>query len=270
MAKVWLITGCSSGFGHEISIAALDRGDTVVATARDISKLSDLSARHALIYQLDVTWSEYQIQSTIDAILRDTGRIDILVNNAGYILAGGIEECSREEVEAEFQTNVFGQLNIIRAVLPSMRAAMSGVVANLGSIGGWRGTPAAGIYCATKACASIIAESLRSEVKQLGIQVTAVEPGYFRTAFLSSGHKTLAKRKIKDVEEPVGKTYGALEAYDGQQPGDAKKGAGLIVEALTGTGRCEGKVLPARLVIGRDAYEIVGGYLNAHRNSLDE
>jgi NADP-dependent 3-hydroxy acid dehydrogenase YdfG len=270
MSKVWLITGCSSGFGHEIAVAALNRGDTVVATARDPSKLSGLSSDRALIYQLDVTWPDNKLQQTVETILAKTGKIDILVNNAGYILAGGVEECSREEVEAEFQTNVFGQLNVIRAVLPSMRAARSGVVANLGSIGGWRGTPAAGIYCATKACASIIAESLREEVKHLGIKVTSIEPGYFRTGFLNAGHKTLAKRKIKDVEEGVSGTHEALEAYDNQQPGDPKKGAQLIVEALTGTGRCKRKELPPRLAIGTDAYSFIGGCLGDHRNNLEE
>ena len=154
MVQVWLITGCSSGFGQEIALAALAHGDTVVATARDPTKLAQLAERGAITEQLDVLDSDEKLSSRIDAIVKKTGGIDILVNNAGYILAGGVEECSRSEVEAQFSTNVFGQLNMIRAVLPVMRKKRSGVVANLGSIGGWAGSPAAGLYCATKACAT--------------------------------------------------------------------------------------------------------------------
>jgi NAD(P)-dependent dehydrogenase (short-subunit alcohol dehydrogenase family) len=270
MSKVWLITGCSSGFGREIVLAALARGDIVVATARDPSKLKDLADRGALTGRLDVVSDDATLRNTIEKIVAKTGRIDILVNNAGYILAGGVEECSRQEVLAQFQTNVFGQLNVLRAVLPTMRAARGGVVANLGSIGGWRGTPAAGMYCATKACASVVAESLRAEVAHLGIQVTSIEPGYFRTNFLNPGNKTVAKKAINDIKPGVDPTHQSLKSYDRRQPGDPKKGAQLIVEALTGTGRCQGRKLPPRLVLGKDAYQTVSGCLDANRASLEQ
>ncbi|KAI1181625.1 hypothetical protein F5B17DRAFT_424441 [Nemania serpens] len=187
--KVWLITGCSSGLGHSIALGALQRGDIVVATSRDASKLGSLAERGALTENLDVTASDAALSETVSKIASRThGRIDVLVNNAGYILSGAIEECSRSEVEAAFGTNVFGQLNVLRAVLPLMRRQRSGVVANMGSIAGWRGNRGVGIYCATKACVSLVSEALRGEVAHLGIKVTAIEPGYTRTNFLTQGH----------------------------------------------------------------------------------
>lgn len=270
MSKVWLITGCSSGFGQEIALAALARGDTVVATARDPKKLADLAAKGALVERLDVTDTDENLAAAVDDILSKTGgKLDILVNSAGYILSGGVEECSREDVQATFNTNVFGQLNVLRAVLPVMRKQRSGVVANMGSIGGWYGTLGAGLYCATKSCAAMISESLRLEVEHLGIKVVCVEPGYFRTNFLAPGHRLRAERVIDDLKQSVDGTISALDAYDRQQPGDPVKGAALIVEALTGTGRAAGRELPPRLSVGRDAYEIVSGKIEGNKAILE-
>lgn len=269
--KVWLITGCASGLGREIALAAIERGDLVVATARDPSKLSDLASRGALTERVDVTDSDENLTAAIKNITSKTpgGRIDILVNNAGYILAGGVEEASRAEAQAIFDTNVFGQLNMIRAVLPVMRAARSGVVANLGSIGGWRGTPGAGLYCATKACATILAESLRAEVAHLGIKVTAVEPGYTRTNFLVPGHQLRSERTIEDLAGGALKdTLEAFDAYSLNQPGDPVKTARLIVDALTASGSCEGRELPPRLLVGKDAYGIVRGAIETNEGNM--
>lgn len=268
-SRVWLITGCSSGLGRDIAIAALDQGDTVVATARDPSKLGDLASKGAITARLDVTWGDQELATAVDAITSRTGgRVDILVNNAGYILAGGVEECSRAEVQSVFDTNVFGQLNVVRAVLPVLRGQRSGVVANLGSIGGWRGTPAAGLYCATKACAAVLAESLRAEVAHLGVKVTCIEPGYTRTNFLVPGHRVQAANAIDDLKPGIDPTMAAFDAYNLNQPGDPLKLARLVVEALSGTGRCEGRELPQRLLIGKDAHEIVGGILDATRADM--
>ncbi|KAL1875195.1 hypothetical protein Daus18300_003266 [Diaporthe australafricana] len=269
--KVWLITGCASGLGREMALAALKRGDTVVATARDPSKLADLATRGAITERLDVTDSDENLAAAVARITSKTpgGRIDVLVNNAGYILAGGVEEASRAEAQAIFETNVFGQLNVIRAVLPLMRAARSGVVANLGSIGGWRGTPGAGLYCATKACATILAESLRAEVAHLGIKVTSVEPGYTRTNFLVPGHQLRSSRTIEDLSEGALKdTLAAFDSYSLNQPGDPVKTAKLIVDALTGSGSCEGRELPPRLLVGRDAYGVVGQAIETNQANM--
>lgn len=263
--KVWLITGCSSGLGHNVAAIALEQGDVVIATARNPSRLGDLAARGAITEALDVTWSDEALATAIAAMVAKAGgRIDILVNNAGYILAGAVEECSRAEVQATFETNVFGQLNVIRAVLPYLRQQRSGVVANLGSIGGWHGSAAAGLYCATKACATIVAEALRAEVAHLGIQVTCIEPGYTRTDFLAPGHKTHAAKRIDDLRPGIDPTIAAFEAYNGKQPGDPIKAARLIVDALAGRGAAQGRELPPRLLVGKDAYEYVRGHIATH------
>lgn len=269
--KVWLITGCSSGLGHDVASAALDQGDVVIATTRNPSRLGDLASRGAITEALDVTWTDETLATAIAAMVAKAGgRIDILVNNAGYILSGAVEECSRAEIQATFDTNVFGQLNIIRAVLPYLRKQRSGVVANLGSIGGWHGSAAAGLYCATKACATIVAEAMRAEVAHLGIKVTCIEPGYTRTNFLAPGHKTQAAKRIEDLRPGIEPTLAALEAYNGKQPGDPIKAARFIVDALAGRGAAQGRELPPRLVLGKDAYEYVRGYMATHETHLKE
>ncbi|KAL8795018.1 MAG: hypothetical protein Q9195_002466 [Heterodermia aff. obscurata] len=270
MPKVWLITGCSSGFGQEIALAALEHGDKVVATARDPSKLQDLVSKGAFPAKLDVTSSDETIASTVQNILQEVGQIDILVNNAGYGLQATVEEASPTEIQTIFSTNVFGMLTVIRAVLPHMRSRRSGVVANIGSIMGWTGTPGAGFYCATKAACTIFSESLRGEVAGLGIEVTAIEPGNFRTNILSDTAQVRAEKKIADFEPITQGLKGYLQSMDGKQEGDTKKGARLIVEALTGTGRCAGRKLPPRLALGRDSVKYIGDVLDTNRKHLDE
>lgn len=273
--KVWLITGCSSGLGQQVAQLALARGDVVIATARDPSKLSALASQGAFTTHIDVTASEAELEAAIQHITNEIpethGRIDILVNNAGYILTGGIEEASREEAQALFNTNVFGQLNMIRAVLPVMRAQRSGVVANLGSLGGYMGGAGVGLYCASKSCATLIAETLRAEVAHLGIKVTAIEPGYTRTNFLVPGHRIRAARHIDDVEKgAVGETLGSYDAYSLKQSGDPIKAAQLIVDALTSSGQAEGRELPGRLVVGKDAYEQINGLWEQLANDMSK
>ena len=179
---------------------------------------------------------------------------------------------SAEEIHAVFATNVYGAVAVTRAVLPHMRARRQGTIANLGSIGGWIGTPVAGFYCATKAALTSITEALRVEVAAFGINVTAIEPGYFRTGFLNQGHQVVGKgkEKVEGMGELVEGVRGKLGSLGGQQPGDPKKGAKVVVEALTGSGRCEGRVLPPRLALGRDAVGYIAGVMNANRKTLDE
>ncbi|KAB2573275.1 Short-chain dehydrogenase/reductase SDR [Lasiodiplodia theobromae] len=275
MARVWLITGCSSGFGRAIALAAAAHGDKVVATARDVSKLADLRQRGIVTKTLDVLSPDAEIQAVVDDVRSTVGDIDVLVNNAGYILVGAIEECSAQEIERQFATNVFGQLAVLRAVVPSMRSRRTGTIANLGSIGGWQGSPAAGIYCATKAAIAIYTESLRAELAPFGVRVTCIEPGYFRTNFLDegSGRKTVAKKTVAELDtvegSAVAATRSALAAYNKKQPGDPDKGARVIVQALTGSGPCQGKDLPPRLALGNDAVGFIGQALERNRRDLD-
>lgn len=177
---------------------------------------------------------------------------------------------SDEEIKDHFNTNVFGQLAVTRAVLPYMRARKSGVIGNMGSIAGWEGGINCGLYCSTKFAMVGLSEALREEVKHLGIQVVIIEPGYFRTNFLSGGHKISAKKVIDDLKSVLNPVRNMFDMFDHQQPGDPVKGAKLIVEALTGTGRCEGKTLPPRLALGTDAVGAIGAVLEKEKKSLDE
>lgn len=178
---------------------------------------------------------------------------------------------SDDEILAQFDVNVFSQIRLLRAVLPSMRARRAGVIANLGSIAGWDGTPVAGFYCASKAAIAIYTESLRHEVAPLGIDVTCIEPGYFRTNFLttSGGHKVTARKRINDLHAGTQQARDALAAYNLHQPGDPVKGARVIVEALTKTGRCEGRSLPGRLALGLDAIATISESMKREQEIMD-
>jgi NAD(P)-dependent dehydrogenase (short-subunit alcohol dehydrogenase family) len=152
-----------------------------------------------------------------------------------------------------FNTNVFGTLTVTRAVLPYMREQRSGTIANMGSIGGWRGTTGAGLYCSTKFAIAGITEALRAEVAPLGIEAVCIEPGYFRTNFLSPGHRTPTVNRIDDYEGVMAPIRNIFNTYDRAQPGDPEKGAQLIVEILTHSGRAAGKEIPVRVPLGSDA-----------------
>jgi len=160
-------------------------------------------------------------------------------------------------------------LKLVRAVLPYMRARKSGIIATMGSLGGWRGHPVAGIYCASKHAVAALTEALKNEVAHLGIDVVTIEPGYFRTAFLTGGHRVTAFRQIDDLIPITSKWTAVFDAVVGKQPGDPAKGAQVIVEALTGSGRCEGRELPARLALGSDAVPAMTEILRTRQVDLD-
>ncbi|RPB02879.1 NAD(P)-binding protein [Choiromyces venosus 120613-1] len=255
--KVWLITGCSSGFGGLLVRAALKNGDKVIATARDPKKIDDLKALGVATLALDVCEAEENIQKAVADANAVYGRIDILVNNAAYILEGTVEESSAAEVFKIFNTNVFGSLTMARAVLPYMRAQKNGTIANMGSIGGVRGTQGAGLYCSTKFAIAGITDSLRAEVAHLGIDAVCIEPGYFRTNFLAPGHRTPTAARIADYDPVMEPIRNIFNTYDRAQPGDPEKGAQLIVEILTKSGRVAGKEVPVRVPIGSDAIAFI-------------
>lgn len=177
--------------------------------------------------------------------------------------------CSAEESFHQYNTNVFGILNVCRAVLPYMRAQRSGLVATIGSVAAWRGYQDTGLYCSSKSAAAAISESLRRDVAHLGIEATVVEPGYFRTAVLTANH-AYAKKRIADLEPA---TLPAKEEYArnaGKEAGDPVKGAKLLVELFTKTGRGEGRTLPARLVLGKGAVDIEHAILKLRQQELSE
>ncbi|KAJ5087427.1 hypothetical protein N7456_011043 [Penicillium angulare] len=269
MPRVWFITGCSSGFGRQLAITAAQNKDIVVATSRDPSKLADLAPLGVIAKKLDVQANDAEIKTVIDDVMSTVGPIDILVNNAGYILEGAVEEVSHQEILDQFDVNVFSQIRVLQAVLPSMRARKSGLVANLGSIGGWSGVPAAGLYCASKAAIALYTEALRVEMNPFNIEVTCIEPGYFRTNFLTGNHKVTAKKRIPELDCAIQSSRDAFAAYSLNQPGDPVKGAQVLFEVLTKTGRCEGRSIPGRLALGRDSLSIIGDSVAREQGMLD-
>ncbi|KAM0441192.1 hypothetical protein ACHAPT_000498 [Fusarium lateritium] len=254
---VWLITGAGTGFGNAIALSALKRGHHVVATARRSSVLSDLVGAGAHTMILDVTVPEEDIAAKVKEAHDVYGRLDYLVNTAAYSTAAN--DSSEKEVFDEFNTNVFGTVKLCRAVIPYFRAQSHGGIANFGSLGSWVGSPATGFYNATKWAVSGFTEALAAEVKSFGIDVTCVEPGQFRTAFLNTGKRTSSARRMKDVYANTdAEEYRALlNAADNKQLGDVNSGAEIVVDVLTKTGVAKGKEFPVRLVLGRDCLDVV-------------
>jgi NAD(P)-dependent dehydrogenase (short-subunit alcohol dehydrogenase family) len=226
--KRWLITGASRGLGAEIAQAVLATGDTVVVTARSADALAGLFGKtpNAVIVPIDVT----NEQGVIDAIGRidaQLGGIDILVNNAGYGVLGAIEEVSAREIEDQYRTNVFGMLNMIRAVLPVMRRQRAGHIINMSSLGGYAAMPGWGAYHSSKFAVEGISESLSQEVAPLGIAVTVLEPVHFQTAFMSSGALVVADRIIADYAATSGASRQQAEQVSAQSADPAAPPTGL-------------------------------------------
>jgi NAD(P)-dependent dehydrogenase (short-subunit alcohol dehydrogenase family) len=245
--KIWFVTGASRGLGAEMAKAILAAGDKLVATARRVEALDHLGKHDNLLnLAMDVV-DESQVQSAMAAALARFGHIDVLINNAGYGLLGAVEESSAAEVENIYRTNVFGLLNVTRAVLPSMRKQRSGHIINMSSLGGYSGYPGWGIYGSTKFAVEGITEAMHAELAPLGIHVTVVEPGFFRTDFLDASSLVSTKNKISDYAETVGKTRNFAGSYSHQQPGNPIKFAQAILTLANA------EHPPLRLPLGTDA-----------------
>lgn len=229
--RVWFITGASRGFGALVAQRALDGGDAVVATARNPKAIVDRIGAHPdlLALALDVT-RESEAVAAAQAAIDRFGRIDVLLNNAGFGLMGAVEETSQEEIEAVFRTNVFGLLAVTRAILPHMRKARSGRILNISSIGGYRGSAGFGVYGATKFAVEALSEAMRAELKPLGIHVTAIEPGYFRTDFMDASSLKVSRIVIPDYSATAGRVRANAGTVNGAQPGDPDKLARVLVD----------------------------------------
>src|SRR5262249_29407028 len=198
-ARVWMITGAARGFGAKIAAAALANGDAVIATGRDVRAIASRLGDHHSMFavQLDVT-DEAQAAAAVEAAVERFGRIGVLINNAGYGLVGAVEEASAADVRRIYETNVFGLLNVTRVVLTQMRRLRSGHVINISSLGGYRSAAGFGVYSSTKFAVEGLSEALHDELAPLGIHVTVVEPGYFRTDFLDSTSLADGQNHIED------------------------------------------------------------------------
>lgn len=246
--RTWLITGASRGFGTLIAQQALAAGDAVIATARNPEAIEARLGRHPnlLAVRLDVTREE-DAHAAVAAGIKHFGQIDVLVNNAGYGVLGALEETSASETERLFATNVFGLLNVTRAVLPHMRRQRSGHVINISSLGGYQAYTGWGVYGSTKFAVEGISEAMHQELAPLGIKVTVVEPGFFRTDFLDDQSLVKTALELPDYAATVGVMRHHAEAANHAQPGNPAK----LAEALLALVNAANP--PLRLALGSDA-----------------
>ncbi|MDQ1086397.1 oxidoreductase [Siphonobacter sp. SORGH_AS_1065] len=244
---VWFITGCSSGFGKELARQLLEKGEQVVATARNLDSLQDLDSEKQLLkLSLDIT-DQSAVESAVKEAISRFERIDVLINNAGYGLGGGLEEASDEQIRAQFETNVFGTIQVTKAILPLMREQKSGYIQVLSSIAGLVSTPGFAYYNGSKFALEGMFEALQQEVRPFGIKVTIVEPGPFRTEFAGSSIKLADP--IPAYAETAGKIRNYFDKTNGNQLGDPVKAAEILI------GLVERDEPPLRLLLGNWAVD---------------
>jgi NAD(P)-dependent dehydrogenase (short-subunit alcohol dehydrogenase family) len=253
-SRVWFITGASTGLGRKLAEAVLAKGDRVVATARKEESVATLERQNpgrARAVRLDVT-DLAQVKASVQAAIDAFGRIDVLVNNAGYGLLGTVEEVSGAQIRQQFETNLFGLLNVTRAVLPLLREQKSGHILNITSVGGQVSFPTLGMYHGTKYAIEGISESLAKEVAGFGIKVTIVEPGSFKTDFVT---RSLARAETIPAYRPV---YEALiQAFEGNIAGDPARAAEAMIKVV------EADEPPLRLALGADALHAIRAKFNS-------
>ncbi|PWT78809.1 MAG: short-chain dehydrogenase/reductase [Bacteroidetes bacterium] len=265
--KVWFITGASKGFGFEIAKAALAIGDRVVATVR--KNAGELEAElkggdRILVVTLDVT-NEKLVRAGVQSAIERFGRIDVLVNNAGYGLLAATEEASDEEVRKQYDTNVFGLLNVTRSVLPQMRRQSSGHIINMSSMFGYlNNTPGFGLYGSTKYAVEGICEGLAAELKSTGIKVTAAAPGLFSTEFASSESYQRSSVILDFYEPTVGVIRDRMGQVHGHQPGDPSKLAVVIMKLAASENP------PLHLPIGTDSVKSYRRKISVMNKEVEE
>ncbi len=249
-SRAWLITGCSSGIGRALAGRVLGLGHRLIATARQPARIEDFAARYpetCRALALDVT-DAAQVKAVVARAAEEFGRLDVVVNNAGCGLVGAFEELDAEQIARNFDTNFFGAMNVIRAALPILRAQRSGHIVNISAAAVISNYAGFSIYGAAKWALEGVSESLAAELKPLGIKVTIVQPGPFRTGFIARSLERAANR-IADYDRTSGKFQRLLESMDGKQPGDPTKAAEAIITAV------ESATPPLRLVLGKYAVE---------------
>lgn len=263
MPKTWLITGCSSGLGKGIAQAALKRGDLVAVTARDIHRLQPLVQQYqnqALPICLDLNEPD-SIAQTVKIVTQEFGNIDVLVNNAGHGYRAAVEESEPTAVKELFQTNFWGPMELIKQVLPGMRARKSGAIINVTSIGAVRGALGNGYYSAAKGALELASESLLKEIQHLGIRIMLVEPGAFRTGFYGQRLQE-SSRRISDYDILAVQYRKENTGEPQNQRGDPQKGGELIVNIILEENS------PFRLLLGSDAVQAAKDTLEDRLNEI--
>ncbi len=265
MNKVWFITGCSTGFGKELAIIAANAGDTVVGTLRksdQVEAFDNLVEGKTFGVLLDVTQPQ-QIKEGVRFALEKFGTIDVLVNNAGYGSLGAVEEVAEDEMHRQFDVNVYGAVRMIQAVLPTMRSNRSGHILNVTSIAGLNGFPGVGIYNGSKFALEGIGEALAADVKPLGIKVTNIEPGPFRTDWAGRS-ATFSAASIPDYADSANKNMGAIQDVSGKQIGDPVKAAQAMFDVV------QLDQPPVHLPLGGPAYNRIRAKLEEFAKEVDE
>ena len=263
--SVWLITGCSTGLGRALAERVLEQGYRCVVTARNRAQVDDLAARFpdtALAQPLDVT-DRKQLTEVVRAAEARFGSIDVLVNNAGYGYFGAIEEGDEEEVRRMFETNFYGLVAVTKSILPLMRARGQGHVINISSVGGLIGNPASGYYNASKFAVEGLSQALAKEVGPLGIRVTLIEPGPFRTDFQGRSIRVV-QNTLDAYANTATARRAALKARSGKQPGDPVRAADAIILVAQSANP------PLHLLLGKDGYVRVREEVTEFLRSLEE
>ena len=264
MKKTWFITGCSKGFGKFITEELLKTtDDNVVATARDPKALNYLIKEYSSrlkVLRLDVA-IQVEIKKAVEESIARFKTIDVLVNNAGYGLIGALEECSMDEIRAIFETNVFGLMEVTKAILPHMRAKGSGHIINLSSSAGVMSSPGLGIYNSTKFAVEGLSEALSLDLDDFGIKVTIIEPGPFRTDFAGGS----IKKPMLNADYANSKASGIreyIEKFNNTQPGDPLKAAQIMIQVANMANP------PLRLALGNLSVDRIADKLNNHMKEL--
>jgi NAD(P)-dependent dehydrogenase (short-subunit alcohol dehydrogenase family) len=263
--KVWLITGCSSGFGKEIAKAAINTGYAVVVTARDINSLADFQAlknQLVLVTELDVV-NQDSVSAAVEKTISRFGRIDVLVNNAGYGYYEIFEELDINEFKKEMDVNLYGVLRTCQAVLPQMRKQRSGHIINISSIGGSVGTAGRSAYSASKFALNGLSECLAKEVGPFGVKITILEPGQFRTDFFNKGKTQIKESNKPDYKQLVDDLNQQFTAVNGNQKGSPELAANAIIQLSRSS------VPPLRVPLGADPVSWLGDRLKLANEELE-
>lgn len=263
--RIWFVTGVSSGLGNALIRAVVQSGDFAIGTFRKQEQVDAFNQGHvgkAFAIKMDVTNSS-EVSEGIEAIVTKFGKIDVVVNNAGFGFAGGIEEARIEEVRNVFEANFFGALQVTQAVLPSLRKQKNGHIIQISSHGGFKAMPGFGVYNASKFALEGMSEALAGEVIPLGIRLTIVEPGPFRTKFAGEGFG-IAQRKIEDYQLTAGVFRERIKGVDGKQEGDPHKAAQAIIQVVNAENP------PLRLPLGKIALATISSKLAHVQKDLDD
>lgn len=265
--KVWFVTGASKGLGLTLVKKLLAEGYSVAATSRNVSELEKvISAENSDFLPLEVDLvNENSVSEAISKTVEKFGKLDVIVNNAGYGQLGTLEELTDKESRQNFDTNVFGSLNIIRKSMPYLRTQKSGLVINIASIGGLSGDfPGWGIYCATKFAVVGFTEALAAEAKEFGVNATVVYPGYFRTDFLTGGSLRTPENEIEAYATARQIQKAHEQDINGNQPGDPEKAAVALIELAAMENP------PVHLVLGSDAFQMANNKLSTLQNEISD